>query len=219
MIQGIIFDMDGVLLDSEHCMRKSAILALSEWGIEAKHEDFIPYTGAGEDCFVGGVAELHGVPYDKAMKVRAYEIYVSICEDEVIRFENIPETFDKLYNMGFTMAIASSADHIKVEANLKAAGIDPRYVSAIVTGDDVTLKKPHPDAFLLAAEKLGLPAKQCIVIEDAINGVKAAHNAGMDCVAIPSSFSREELLAIGAIAVVEKTCMLPDALTLHYHIE
>ena len=65
MIKAIIFDMDGVLLDSEPAMKKSAILALKEFGVEAKEEDFIPFTGAGEDRFVGGVAELHGVPYKK----------------------------------------------------------------------------------------------------------------------------------------------------------
>ena len=58
----ILFDMDGVLIDSEYCMRLSSILALKEYGIEATHEDFMEFTGMGEDRFIGGVVEKYGKP-------------------------------------------------------------------------------------------------------------------------------------------------------------
>ena len=128
MIQAVIFDMDGVLVDSEFAMRKAAILALQEWGVSAKHEDFIPFTGAGEDRFVGGVAELHGVPYVLDMKRRAYEIYLDICNEDIVCFEKIPETIERLSDMGLKIAIASAADDIKVKANIGAAGINPMYL-------------------------------------------------------------------------------------------
>ncbi len=210
MIQAVIFDMDGVLVDSEFAMRKAAILALKEWGVQANHEDFIPFTGAGEDRFVGGVAELHGVPYAVEMKHRAYEIYLEICERDIVRFEAIPETVEALSAMGLKLAIASAADSIKVKANVQAAGIDPMLLGALVTGDDVKKKKPDPSAFLLAAEKLGVEPKNCVVIEDAVNGIKAAVNAKMFSVGIPSSFAAEELTAVGADKIAEKTCLLPE---------
>ncbi len=222
MIQAVIFDMDGVLVDSEYAMRKAAILALAEWGITASHDDFIPFTGAGEDRFVGGVAELHGVTYVSQMKHRAYEIYLEICHQDIVRFSQIPETIEKLSGMGFKLAIASAADAIKVQANIAAAGINPMYLGGLVTGNDVQKKKPDPAAFLLAAKKLGIEPEHCVVIEDAVNGIKGAVNAGMKSVGIPSSFSPEELLQAGADWIVPETCLLPELffrIMSHHHIE
>ena len=210
MIKAVIFDMDGVLVDSEFAMRKAAILALQEWGVEAEHEDFKPFTGAGEDRFVGGVAQLHGAEYVVDMKHRAYEIYLTICEKDIVRFEKIPETFERLAAMGLKMAVASAADAIKVNANIKATGVNPAYLGAVVTGNDVQKKKPDPSAFLLAAEKLGVEPNECVVIEDAVNGIGAAVNAGMKSIGITSSFSAEELHSAGATAVTDQTYRIPE---------
>ena len=75
--KAILFDMDGVLIESEFLMRASAIHALAQYGIEAKHEDFVEFTGMGEDKFVGGVAEKYGHTYTFDMKEKAYEMGVS----------------------------------------------------------------------------------------------------------------------------------------------
>ena len=220
MIEAIIFDMDGVLVDSEYAMRKAAILALKEWGVEAQHEDFKPFTGMGEDRFVGGVAQLHGLTYQSEMKHRAYEIYLEICDEAIVRFAEIPETLQKLSQMEFRIAIASAADRIKVKANIAAAGIDPALLGALVTGNDVTKKKPDPAAFLLAAERLGVEPCKCVVIEDALSGIQAALRAGMAAVGIPSSFEKEELLQGGAHLVAEETRLLPQLLPqLHHHVQ
>ncbi len=210
MIQAVIFDMDGVLVDSEFAMRKAAILALQEWGVSAKHEDFIPFTGAGEDRFVGGVAELHGVPYVLDMKRRAYEIYLDICNEDIVCFEKIPETIERLSDMGLKIAIASAADDIKVKANIGAAGINPMYLGALVTGSDVEKKKPDPSAFLLAAKKLDVEPQHCVVIEDAVNGIIAANRAGMFSIGILSSFSEKELTDAGATLLAKETYMIPE---------
>ena len=73
--KAILFDMDGVLVDSEAIMCEAAILALREWNVQAAPEDFDDFIGAGEDAYIGGVARRHGVPYTAAMKDRAYAIY------------------------------------------------------------------------------------------------------------------------------------------------
>jgi beta-phosphoglucomutase-like phosphatase (HAD superfamily) len=215
MIKAVIFDMDGVLLDSEYAMRTAAMQALKEWGVTADHPDFTPFVGTGEDRFIGGVAELHGVPYTPDMKHRAYQIYLETCEDTVIRFPNIPETFEKLTDMGLTLAIASAADDIKVQANISVAGINPMFLGAIVTGDDVQKKKPNPDAFLLAAERLGIEPEYCVVIEDAKSGIQAALNAGMKAIGITSFFTKEDLLEAGADFVAEETHLVPDLIAKH----
>ena len=69
--KAILFDMDGVLIESEWLMRDTSIQSLAEYGVQARHEDFLEFTGCGEDRFVGGVAEKYGLRYDPAMKERA----------------------------------------------------------------------------------------------------------------------------------------------------
>ena len=88
---------------------------------------------------------------------------------------------------------------MKVEANLtQVLGVPPDRFAAVITAEDVARRKPHPDIFLAAACRLNLPAASCCVIEDAVNGVQAAKAAGMRCVAVTTSFSREALAAAGA---------------------
>ena len=207
-IEAVIFDMDGVLTDSEPVITKVATLALAEFGVSASEADFHPFTGPGEDRFIGGVAELHGVPYRLEMKKRTYEIYVDIVDAEIGTYPGIPEMLAVLSEMGIRTAVASSADAVKVRANLKAAGIGLDLFAAVCSGEDVVHKKPAPDIFLLAAEKLGVSPEKCLVVEDAVSGVKAAVAAGMRCVGISTSFPGETLLAAGAADVLAETRML-----------
>jgi HAD superfamily hydrolase (TIGR01509 family) len=207
-IEAIIFDMDGVLTDSEPVITKAATLALAEFGVMASEADFHPFTGTGEDRFIGGVAELHGVPYRLEMKKRTYEIYLDIVDAEIGIYPGIPEMLAILSGMGIRLAVASSADAVKVKANLKAAGIGLNLFAAVCSGEDVVHKKPAPDIFLLAAEKLGVLPEKCLVVEDAVTGVKAACAAGMRCVGISTSFPAETLLAAGAADVLPETHML-----------
>lgn len=212
MQRAILFDMDGVLVDSEPVILKAAIQGLGEFGVSAVPADFTEFVGAGEDRFVGGVAEKHGKPYVPDMKKRVYEIYCSIVEEEIVLFEKVPETLRQLKKMGFKIAVASSADRIKVEANLKAASIPLDLPDTILTGEDVERKKPFPDIFLKAAQRLEVEPDFCLVVEDAVNGIQAAAAAGMKSIGIPSSFSKEQLLAAGASATVGQVKELPDVL-------
>ena len=209
-IAAIIFDMDGVLVDSEPVITKAARLALLEYGVVAQDADFHPFTGMGEDRFIGGVAEKHGVPYQLAMKRRTYEIYLDIVDNEIGTYPGIPGLLRALRGMGLKTAVASSADAVKVRANLPAAGIDTDLFDVLCSGEDVVHKKPAPDIFLLAAQKLGIPPQACLVLEDALSGIQAAKAAGMMCVAIATSFPEARLLTAGADAVLRQTMDLSD---------
>ena len=209
-IKGVIFDMDGVLVNSEVHMRECAKAALSEFGVHAQDKDFEPFIGAGEDKFVGGVAELHGVPYHTRMKDRAYELYIEKASEGVHVFPRIPELFRRLENAGIRVAVASSADRIKVDTNLQAIGIQPKILSGLVTGDEVDLKKPAPDIFLEAARRMDLPPESCIVVEDAINGIHAASAAGMRSIGITGTFTSEQLKSAGAVHVEDDTCAIGE---------
>ncbi|MBO4264493.1 MAG: HAD-IA family hydrolase [Clostridia bacterium] len=192
--EAVLFDMDGVLVDSEYTMASAAIAALSEWGASAVHEDFVPYIGAGEDKFVGCVAEKYGLKYELEMKDRAYEIYGEMIEKHSIAFPNVKKVFETLKKSGVKMAVCSSADAVKVKYNLRSIGFDRDYFDAVLTGSDVKRKKPFPDIFLLAAKNVGAEPENCIVVEDAVNGILAAHNANMASFAVTTSFDRETLI-------------------------
>ena len=192
--KAILFDMDGVLIESEFLMRHAAIQALAEYGIEAKHEDFREFTGMGEDKFVGGVAEKYGHTYTFDMKERAYDYFGQQVKELAHVPEGVKDMLLTLHKMGFVMAVCSAADLRKVCYNIQAIGVDESIFSALVTGSDVERKKPFPDIYLEGARRIGMNPEDCLVIEDAISGIQAAHAAGMDAVGVPTTFSKEELM-------------------------
>ena len=192
--KAILFDMDGVLIESEFLMRHSAIQALAEYGITAQHEDFVEFTGMGEDKFVGGVAEKYGHTYTFDMKERAYDYFGQQVKELAHVPEGVKEMLLALHEKGFVMAVCSAADLRKVRYNIQAIGVDESIFSALVTGSDVARKKPFPDIYLEGARRIGMEPKDCLVIEDAVSGINAAHAAGMDAVGVPTTFSKEELM-------------------------
>jgi len=193
MQQAVIFDMDGVLTDSEPVINAAAIAGLKEIGIDAKPEDFLPFVGAGEDRYIGGVANLYGKPYVTEMKDRVYEIYLEMLPSMITAFPGVHELLAQLRANAVPLAVASSADRIKVVANLEAIGVDLAWFGVVVTGEDVVHKKPAPDIYLHTARELGVTAGRCTVVEDALHGVEAAKAAGMRCVAVAHSFTCEQL--------------------------
>lgn len=192
-IKAVLFDMDGVLVNSEQYIMKASIKSLKQWGIQAKNSDFIEFIGAGENRFVGGVAEKYGVPFETKMKDDAYKFYEQIVKNKDITCKNAVSLLKWVKRQGFTVAICSSADMVKVRVNIHALGLSEDFFDLIISGLDVKNKKPNPEIYNLAAKKLDLNPDQCIVVEDALNGVIAAHGANMKCIAYTSSFTREEL--------------------------
>lgn len=191
--KAILFDMDGVLIESEFLMRASAIQALADFGISARHEDFLEFTGMGEGRFIGGVVEKHGGTYEPAMKELAYDYYGRRVKAEAQIPAGVREMLQILHDKGLILAVCSAADQRKVRYNIQALGVDENFFAAVVTGSDVERKKPFPDIYLEGARRVGVDPKDCLVVEDAISGVQAAHAAGMDAVGVPTTFSGEEL--------------------------
>ena len=191
--KAILFDMDGVLIESEWLMRDAGIQALADYGVQAQHEDFMEFTGMGEDRFVGGVAEKHGLTYVKAMKELAYDYYGQRVMEESHVPAGVQEMLHMLHSRGLKLAVCSAADLRKVKYNIKAIGVDESLFTALVTGSDVERKKPFPDIYLKGAAAVGEEPADCLVIEDAVSGIKAGQAAGMDTVGIPTTFSKDEL--------------------------
>ena len=191
--KAILFDMDGVLIESEYLMRASAIRALADYGVQAKHEDFLEFTGMGEDRFVGGVAEKYGLSYEKAMKELAYDYFGQDVKEQAHVPAGVKEMLLELHSRGLVLAVCSAADLRKVKYNIQAIGVDESLFTALVTGSDVARKKPFPDIYLEGARQVGIAPQDCLVVEDAVSGILAAHAAGMDAVGVPTTFSKEKL--------------------------
>ena len=197
---GIIFDMDGVLCDSEPFIAAAAIEMFREtYGRTVKREDFAPFVGAGEDRFLTGVAAAHGIkatmPRDKQ---RIYAIYLDLIKGKLEPLPGAVEFIHDCRRRGLRMAVATSADRIKLDGNLREIGVPADTFDAVVTGEDVERKKPDPWIFLLAAERLGIPPSRCLVIEDAPNGLRAGKAAGCRCLGISTTFDADVLRAAGA---------------------
>lgn len=192
--RAIIFDMDGVLTDSEPLINAAAIAMFGELGVVVAPEDFHPFVGTGENRYLGGVAERYGIALDiEAAKRRTYEIYLAMVPERLHAFPGAVALVERCQGAGYQVAVASSADRIKIEANLEKIGLPPARWDAVVSAEDVEHKKPAPDIFLAAARKLGVAAGDCVVVEDAPNGIRAAKAARMRCVAVAQSFSSEQL--------------------------
>ncbi len=194
MIKAVLFDMDGVLVDSEEFIRKAAILMFEELGLEPKPEDFFEFIGAGEDRFLGGVAEKYNFPFNLPEgKKRTYEIYLELIKGNLSPLPGVFSFMEECKKRGLKTALATSADKTKMDANLVEMGITQDSFDAVVNGLDIKHKKPSPDIYILAAKLIGLKPEECLVVEDAVNGVEAAKSAGAKCLGLTTSFSEKQL--------------------------
>ena len=195
MIKGVLFDMDGVLVDSEEFICKAAIKMFREHGIIAKPEDFQPFVGTGENRYIGGVAEKYNLKLDIVeAKARTYQIYGIITRGRLDPLPGALKFVTDCRERGLKLALATSADRIKMDINLKEMRLSKDVFHTTINGLDVERKKPFPDIYLKAAGNLGLNPEECLVVEDAVSGVKSAKAAGCRCLAVSTSFSRQELI-------------------------
>ena len=214
-IRAVIFDMDGVLTDSEPLINEAAIKMFKEKGLDVQPDDFTPFVGAGEERYVGGVAEKYDFPLDPVKgKERTYEIYLDLVSDKLEAFPGAIELVKTCRNEGLRVAVASSADKIKVSANLQKIGLPIEWWDAVVTGEQVKNKKPAPDIFLLTAKTLDIKPAECAVVEDAANGIQAAKAARMRSIGVAHTLPVEVLQAADVvkekIADVKISDLAPD---------
>jgi beta-phosphoglucomutase len=194
MIKGVLFDMDGVLVDSEPFICKAAIIMFKGLGANVFPEDFQPFVGMGEDRYIGGVAEKYGLKINiEDAKEVTYNIYTAIVQNNLQALPGAHDFISKCRDKGLKLALATSADRVKMEVNLIEIGLPPETFHSIVTGLDVKKKKPFPDIYIKAARSLGLMPQECLVVEDAVSGIKSARSAGCRSLAVTSSFDAAAL--------------------------
>lgn len=186
--------MDGVLVDSEKFICQAAVQMFAERGLRVHGDDFLPFVGSGENRYLAGVAKKYNFPFDPDRdKNRTYEIYAEIVKGKLEPLNGVVSFIAHCRGRALKLAVATSADFIKMQTNLREIGIPATTFDATINGLEVLHKKPDPEIFIKAAAKLGLKPDECLVVEDAINGIKAGKAAGCRCLALTTSFTSEQL--------------------------
>jgi len=197
---GLIFDVDGVVADTESVNQRVSIQVFDDlFGVTGvRAEDFVAGLGRGAHEYIKAAARCHDLELTDEQVERAVQ-YRQDLFLQVLRTEPLPaypgvlELIEAgLAGEAFDVAIATSGTLEKSRAALEAAKV-PYMQMVYVSGNDVTHKKPHPELFLTAAERMGLAPGRCVVIEDAPNGVEAAKAAGAKCIAVTNTTPAEQL--------------------------
>ena len=199
-LYGLIFDVDGVIADTEAVNARASIRVFEYlFGVkDVKREDFEAGLGRGAEEYVKAAAGVHGLELtkeqvEKATQLRQEYFLKILSEEPLPAFPSVLELIEgAMQREDFRVAIATSSTPEKSRAVLNAAKV-PYQKMVYIKGDDVTNKKPDPELFLLAAERMGIEPANCVVIEDAPNGVQAARAAGAKCIAVTNSTNAEKL--------------------------
>ncbi|SMP43819.1 cytidine deaminase [Sphaerochaeta associata] len=210
MIKGILFDMDGVLIDSEPVILQAALAYLSDIGITAQPEDFIPFIGTGDKRYLCGVGEKYGVSIDFEQAKKALFSYYQRFANNRGPMPGVLRFIANARKAGLKLALATSAQRMKAAINLEAIGLKFEDFDMVVTGDVVKRTKPNPDIYQLSGLSLGLSTDECLVVEDALNGVQAGKAAGCSVCALESTFTVTELSDAGADYVLSSLDAFED---------
>jgi HAD superfamily hydrolase (TIGR01509 family) len=181
-ISTIIFDMDGVLIDSEKHYNKADEEFLPALGVECTDEVIKSLTGASFKTFASFIRERNpNIEFDDTELLRKYTDNLFAASKNVTSLiDGVSDWIERFRTMGLKLALGSASNARLVNDIVERFGL---RLDAIVTGSDVERGKPAPDIFLECARRTGVLPENCLVIEDSENGVKAAVIAGMTCAA------------------------------------
>ncbi len=199
-LYGLIFDVDGVIADTEPVNAKVTIRVFEDmFGLKGvRPEDFAAGIGRGAEKYVKAAADVHGLTLTDeqikaAAQLREQYLIKAMQEEPLPAFPGVLELINEaLQRQDFRLAIATSATLELSRAILESAKV-PYQKMVYVTGSEITRKKPDPELFLVAASRMGILPKDCVVFEDAPSGVQAAKAAGAKCIAVTNSTTAANL--------------------------
>jgi beta-phosphoglucomutase family hydrolase len=190
--KGVIFDMDGTLIESTEADYLAWKQLFADYQKPLSYEDYFPLLGAKSAVVVQSRLLLNEEQTKIALAKKMKYFTEIISQNGIQPVPFAIKLLQQLQQYDLKIALATSSRRKKMKMVLKLTGLLP-YFKVVVSGDEVNRSKPAPDIFLMAAKKLDLLPDQCLVIEDAINGIKAAKNAGMKCIAITTTHTAEML--------------------------
>jgi len=203
MKQCVIFDMDGVIIDSEPIHQKCERKLFRILGIDVSDEQHNALVGTTDETMWSRIGSRYKLPMSVPEIIQLKKsLYIGyLKKEESLRpIQSVPELIAELYEANFLLALASSSPHEQIDYILENLRIR-HYFHATVSGEDVQEGKPNPAIFLKAAESAGTDPKSCVVIEDSYNGVTAAKNANMKCIGYKNPNSGNQDLSKADIIV------------------
>ncbi len=202
-LQAVIFDMDGVLIDSEVLYKKFAFETFKELGFTLTEELHLSTVGVpgpdGEALVRAAMGETF--PYQEFDYVWRGKVAAAMMEHVPLK-PGVREFLVLLEELEIPTAVATSSSHEEAHHHLSRADL-LHHFSALITGDQVDNGKPHPEPFLLAAERLEVEPESCLALEDSHNGVRAAHGAGMQTIMVPDLLDATPEMERLTIAIME----------------
>jgi len=186
-IDAAIFDLDGLLLDTERYSERAFHRTTSDYGLGNQTDLFLSLVGTNEDFHNDRLSQALGHLIDPRAFRRDWIAYFhqSMEDEPVPLLPGVQEMLNWLNAENITCAVATSSTTPNGERKLKHAGIR-EFFHTVTCGDQVSKSKPHPDIYLKAAESIGADLSRSIALEDSPNGVKAAHAAGLHVIQVPN---------------------------------
>jgi HAD superfamily hydrolase (TIGR01509 family) len=211
LLRAVIFDMDGVIVDSEPAHVKSERQLFAPYGISLSDEELQSYMGRSSWFLLEDIIRKYGID---AKAERLYPEHkknlLQLYREEVEPIPGALELIGDLKNRGVDLALASSSDRDLVLSIVEKFQLTSTFC-VLVSGDEVQRVKPHPDIFLKALERLGRSPRESIVIEDSQAGVQASNSAGIICVGFRSPHSQTQDLS-------EASMVVDDLCTVNYRL-
>ena len=202
-IDAIIFDCDGVLVDSEKfsCRALNFIFA-QEFGIDIG-SDYSPVIGKRLFDSLSYYLKKHNLPLSSisTLMKKKDKIYQNLASNNLSTFPGCIDFLQEAKNTGYSLAVASSGSFEKINFSLYEVGIT-NFFDVITSAEEVSKGKPEPDVFLLTAERLGFSPKKCLVIEDSVTGAIAAKSANMAILGFPGTFNKESFTQINVECLI-----------------
>lgn len=185
-MNAVIFDMDGVLTDTEPCHVAAEKLLFKEFDIDLPTEYLQSFMGTSLVTIFNAIVKDYHIDTTLDYLIPKYEKYIaSFYRENALLMPGAFDLVKSLFDLQIPLALASSSSHELISIVLDKFDIN-HYFQTVVSGHDVKHTKPEPDIFLKTAELLHVDPEKCLVIEDSANGVRAAKSAGMFCVGFKS---------------------------------
>jgi len=212
-VQAVIWDLDGVIIDSAEEHRQAWKRLAQEEGLPFSDADFWATFGKRDDDIITILWGQQSPERVRELADRKEAYFRDLIRKTAAPLPGAVELLRGLHAAGFLQALASSAPVANIQLISEVLGLR-QYLTALVSGETVAHGKPAPDIFLKAAGELGVSPARCVVIEDAVAGVQAAHAAGMRCIAVAGDrdlpgLREAELMVRSLVEVdVERVCSL-----------
>ena len=210
----VIFDCDGVLVDSERIAVRVEARVLTELGWPHTEADVVRrFVGRSSAAQLAELEERLGAETTRYFdEVTTREVHAAF-ETELVAVPGVVELVDALHAAGVATCVASSGCHAKMRRTLGVTGLYERFAGRIFSVDEVSHGKPAPDLFLHAAERMRTAPERCAVVEDSVYGVRAAVAAGMTAFGFAGGLTSGEVLADAGAVVFDTMADLVDVLS------